>query len=128
MAIVEDALFYTNYFAYIAESGLNRARYLFPGIQLSLLADPLTIANANNAVVSRSHLSRAFITSYEYLWVEGHDESPVSDAVLGLSNYILQSTGLNMDEFLTSRTITVSLLYARLSEVSGIPISDGNIG
>ena len=119
-------LFYADYFAHIADSGLNRARALFPGIEASLRTDLTTIVNKNNTNV-QSILTRKLDTAYEYLWLDGQNLNQIRDAFNGLSKYVLESTGSDVETFLTQNGITVKSTYATLANIFGENISESNI-
>lgn len=124
----ENFLYYADYFAIIAESGLERARALFPGIRISTLVDTSTIINRPNSDVAIANLSRSFDTSYEYLWLDGQHIEPIQDAFNGLSQYLLESTEVeDVDEYLTAKGIQVQRLYATLANIFGEDISDSNV-
>ena len=119
-------LFYADYFAYIADSGLNRARTLFPGIETSLRTDISTIVNKNNTN-AQSILTRKLDTAYEYLWLDGQNLNQIRDAFNGLSKYVLESTGSDVETFLTQNGITVKSTYATLANIFGENVSEINI-
>jgi hypothetical protein len=129
MAITpENFLFYSDYFAFIAEAGLNRARSLFPGIATSTLIDVTTIINRPNTDVATANLTRSLDTFYEYLWLDGQNIGPIRDAFEGLSAYVLQATGDDVEAYLIQEGIKVKPLYATLANIFGEEISDANIG
>ncbi len=120
-------LFYSDYFAYIAESGLERARALFSGIATSTLVDFTTITNKPNVDVATNNLTQTLDTSYEYLWLDGQHLDPIRNAFDGLSAYVLQSEGVDIDTYLTDKGIQVKPLYATLANIFGETITSGNI-
>lgn len=123
----ENFLFYADYFVFVAESGLNRARDLFPAISTSTLVDVTTIINRTKTDVATANMTRMLDTSYEYLWLEGQDINPIRDAFNGLSAYILKQEGLSVNSYLAQQGITVLPLYATLSNIFGETIEDVNI-
>lgn len=118
---------YTDYFAMIAESGLERARKLFPGLALSVNIDIAKIPNTINAVQARTNLSNSLDSAYENLWQDGSQLVPMQDAFVALSNHILTKTGTDIDQYLTNEGITVKPIYARISSIIGETISTSNI-
>jgi hypothetical protein len=127
MSITDNLQFYSDYLAHAAEAGLNRARSLYPGIATSTLVDQTTIINRPDSDVAMANLSRNFDTGYEYLWTDGHNISPIRDAVIGLSEYISESTGQDINTFLTEQGIQVEPLYATLANIFGEEIVNANI-
>lgn len=123
----ENFLFYADYFAYIAESGLNRARDLFPAISTSTRVDVLTIINRTTTDIATRNMSRMLDTSYEYLWLDGQHIDPIRDAFTGLSDYILKSTGLGVTAYIEQQGIAVLPQYARLANIFGETIKAPNI-
>ena len=120
-------LFYSDYFAFIAEAGLNRARALFPGIATSTLVDVTTIINRPQTDVATANLTRSLDTSYEYLWTDGQHIGPIRDAFEGLSAYVLEATSNDVEAFLIAKGIQVEPLYATLANIYGEKITSGNI-
>jgi hypothetical protein len=125
--VTEQFQFYSDYYAFAAEAGLNRARAVFPGIATSTLVDTSTIINRPNADVASANISRAFDTAYEYLWLDGQERGTLQDAFLSLSNYILETKGVDINTFITNKSIQVESLYATLANIYGESIVDGNI-
>jgi len=123
----ENFLFYSDYFAYIAEAGLNRARELFPAIATSTQVDVTSIINRRNADVAIANMTRMLDTSYEYLWLDGQHIDPIRDAFNGLSAYILKTSGLDVNSYIEQEGITVLPLYARLANIFGETVEDENL-
>ncbi|MHA2279860.1 MAG: hypothetical protein ACXAC5_03160 [Promethearchaeota archaeon] len=120
-------MFYSDYYAFIAEAGLNRARALFPGIAVSTLVDVTTIINRPNTDVATANLARSLDTSYEYLWLDGQHIDPIRDGFEGLSAYVLEATGDDVEAYLIQEGIKVKPLYATLANMFGEEITSGNI-
>ena len=127
MSTAEQFQFYSDYFAFAAEAGLERARAMFPGITTSTLVDVSTIINRPNSDSAIANMTRAFDTSYEHLWLDGQEISPLQDAFTALSQYILETEGVDVDTFLTNNGIQVEPLYATLANIFGETITSGNI-
>ncbi len=119
--------FYSDYYAYAAEAGLNRARAVFPGITTSTQVDQSTIINRPKADVTTANMTRAFDTSYEYLWQDGQNLGTMQDSFLGLSQYVLDSQGVDINTFITNQNMQVEPLYATLANIFGEDITDSNI-
>lgn len=119
--------FYSDYYAYAAEAGLNRARAVFPGITTSTQVDQSTIINRPKADVTTANMTRAFDTSYEYLWQDGQNLGTMQDSFLGLSQYVLDSQGVDINTFITNQNMQVEPLYATLANIFGEGITDSNI-
>jgi len=127
MSTAEQFQFYSDYFAFAAEGGLERARAMFPGITTTTLVDASTIINRPNSDAAIANMTHAFDTSYEYLWLDGQEISPLRDAFTALSQYILETEGVDVDTFLTNNSIQVESLYATLANIFGETITSGNI-
>lgn len=127
MNMPDKIQFYTDYLAYAAAGGLNRARSLYPAIATSVLVDVTTVENRANADVAMTNLSRNFDTAYEHLWSDGQALSPIRDAFLGLGKYVQDSTGQDMNTYLEEQGIQVEPLYASLANIFGEEITSGNI-
>lgn len=120
-------LFYSDYFAYIAEAGLNRARALFPGIAVSTRVDIATIVDQPNSDIAIANMTRSFDTSYENIWTDANALGPIQAAFEGLSAYLLVATGLDVNSYLVAHGITVFPLYASLSSAFSEDIEEANI-
>lgn len=125
--VAEQFQFYSDYFAFAAEAGLNRARAIFPGITTTTLVDTSTIINRPNSDVATANITRAFDTGYEYLWLDGQERGSLQDAFLALSQYILDSEGVDINTFITNENLQVESLYATLANIFGESITDSNI-
>ncbi len=125
-SIATNFLFYADYFAYIAESGLNRARAMHPGIAVSTQVDLSTILNKPSTDVATANFTRAFDTSYEYLWLDGQNIDPIRTAFEGLSQYVLKSTNQDINTFIEAQGIKVLTLYATLANIFGETIENEN--
>jgi len=125
--IDDQFIFYSDYYAFIAEAGLNRARAIHPGITTTTLVDVSTILNPPNSDVAIANMTNAFDTAYEHLWLDGQDRGPLQDAFKGLSQYILDSEGVDVNTFLTDSGIQVEPLYATLANIFGENITNSNI-
>jgi hypothetical protein len=120
-------LFYATYFSYAADAGVNRARALFPGIELSTIGDSTTIPNRPSADIATSQFTRQLDSSYEHLWKDGQHIPPIQKAIEGLSAYIVAVTGLSVTEFLEEQGISVKPTYAQLANIFGEEITEANI-
>ena len=127
MSITDQFQFYSDYFAYAAAAGLDRARAIFPGIATSTLVDVSTIINRPNSDAAMANMTSAFDTAYEYLWLDGQERASLQDAFLALSRYILEAEGVDVDTFLTNNNLQVEPLYATLANIFGETITDNNV-
>jgi len=120
-------LFYADYFVYIAESGLERAKSLNSGIGVISSVNIHTMKNKGNSDIAKKQMIQMLDTSYEYLWLDGQNIDPIRDAFVALSKYVLEETGLTVNQYLTSEGIKVKPLYATLSNIFDKTISSSNI-
>ncbi len=127
MAITEEFQFYSDYYAFAAEAGINRARAIHPGILTSTLVDVSTIINRPLSDAATANMTRAFDTAYEYFWQDGQERGSLQDAFFALSNYVLQTEGTDVESFLTTKGLKVEPLYATLANIFGESITSGNI-
>lgn len=127
MDVAEQFQFYSDYYAFAAEAGLERARAIFPGIATATLVDTSTIINRPNSDVAIANINRAFDMSYEYLWLDGQERGSLQDSFLALSRYILESEGVDINTFITNKSIKVESLYATLANIYGESITSNNI-
>lgn len=128
MAITSDNfLYYADYFAYATEAGLNRARTLHSGIEVTTLVDVTTIVDRPNSDIAIANMTRTFDTTYETLWTDATALGPIQQAFKGLSDYVLVATGLDINSYLESESIQVFPLYASLSSAFGEDIEEANI-
>lgn len=127
MALTDNFPFYSDYFAFIAESGLNRAIVLFPSIATSTIVDPRTIDLPENSVAARRNFSRALDLAYESIWLDGQSLPPIRKAFDGLAAWVLADSGQTVDDFLTIEGIQVEPLYATLSAIFDQTIQSSNI-
>lgn len=127
MITTEQFQFYSDYFAFAASAGLERARAIFPGIITTTLVDASTIINRPSSDAAIANMTHAFDTSYEYLWLDGQEISPLQDAFTALSQYILETEGVDVNTFLTNNGLQVEPLYATLANIFGETITSGNI-
>ena len=125
--MVEEFLFYSSYFSYAAEAGLERARSLYPAIATSASINTLTIVNRPATDVAIANITRSFDTAYEHLWHDGQTTSAFGDAFAGLAEYILESTGKDINTFLEDEGIQVNARYATLANIFGQEIESANI-
>lgn len=127
MSISSDFQFYSDYYAFAVEAGLNRARELYPGIEVSSQLDLTTVLNRPLADLAKASLSRNFDLSYESLWQEGHSIASFQQSFYALSEYILGVTDQDIDTFLSAQGIKVEPLYATLANIFGEDITSANI-
>ena len=125
--ITEQFQFYSDYYAFAVEAGLNRARAIFPGITTTTLVDSSTIINRPNADVATANMTRAFDTGYEHLWQDGQERGSLQDTFFALSRYVLDTKGVDINTFITNKSIQVESLYATLANIYGESITAGNI-
>lgn len=125
--ITEQFQFYSDYYAFAAEAGVNRARAIFPGITTTTLVDSSTIINRPNADVATANMTRAFDTAYEYFWQDGQENGSLQDAFFALSRYVLDTEGIDVNTFLTNESLQVEPLYATLANIYGESITASNI-
>ena len=126
MGINENFQFYSDYYAFIAEAGLNRARALYPAIAISSRIDITTIPIRPIADIAKANLTRNFDLAYESVWQEGYSISSFQGAFNSLSKYILESTGQDIDTFLSTQGIKVESTYATLANIFGEEIENSN--
>ena len=127
MSLNEDFQFYSDYYAFAAEAGLNRARDLYPGIAVSARLDLTTVPNRPLGDLAKASLSRNMDLSYESLWQEGNSIAPFQQAFYSLSEYILATAGQEIEDFLTAQGIQVEQTYATLANIFGEDITSANI-
>jgi len=125
--ITDKFQFYSDYYAFAAEAGINRARAIFPGITTSTLVDVSTVINRPNSDVATANMTRAFDTAYEYLWSDGQERGSLQDSFFALSRYILLTEEVDINTFLTNHILQVEPLYATLANIFGESIISGNI-
>jgi len=125
-AITEKFQFYSDYYAFAAEAGLNRARAVYPGITTTTLVDVSTIINRPNSNIATANMTRAFDASYEYLWRDAQNTGSLQDAFHALSRYILEAEGVDINTFITNKNIQVERLYATLANIFGESITESN--
>lgn len=125
--ITEQFQFYSDYYAFAAEAGLNRARAIFPGITTSTLVDVSTIINRPNSDAATANMTRALDTAYEYFWQDGQERGSLQDSFFALSQYVLEKEGIDVNTFLTNNNLQVESLYATLANIFGESITSGNI-
>jgi len=125
--VIEQFQFYSDYYAFAAEAGLNRARVVFSGIATSRLVNIPTIINRTNADLSIANVTRAFDTSYEHLWQDGQERGSLQDAFFALSQYLLEKVGTDVNTFLTNNNLKVSSLYATLANIFGESITSDKV-
>ena len=89
--------------------------------------DVSTIINRPNSDVAIANINRAFDTAYEYLWLDGQERGSLQDAFLALSQYVLDTEGVDVNTFLTNNGLQVESLYATLANIFGESITDSNI-
>jgi len=124
----EKMIFYSDYFAYIAEAGLNRSRAIFPAIATSVSADTSTIVNPVNADSAIKNLSNKLETSYEWFWSDAQNTTPMQRSFIGLSEYIRKKSGLEVEDYLTQEGIQVESTYAQIHNIfEETDISTGNV-
>ena len=127
MDVAEQFQFYSDYYAFAVEAGLERARAAHPGIITSTLVDTSTIINRPNTDVAIANMTRAFDMSYEYLWLDAQERGSLQDSFLALSRYVLESKGVDINTFITNENIKVESLYATLANIYGESITSNNI-
>jgi hypothetical protein len=120
-------LYYADYFAYAVEAGLNRARALFPSIEVSTRVDVNTIVDRPNSDLAIANATRSFDTTYENIWTDATALAPIQKAFEGLADYVLVATGLDINSYLEAHGIKVFPLYASLSSVFGEEIEGTNV-
>lgn len=125
--MANNFLFYSNYYAYALEAGINRANSILPAIAVSTRVDVTTVTNKRNVDSATANMTRAFDMGYEYLWIDAQDRSPLQDAFQGLAQYVLDENGIEVNTLLESEGIQVKPLYATLANIYGEEIEDSNI-
>jgi len=119
-------LFYADYFAYIARSGIERSKSLYGGIATGVALDVSTVPLKGNYDLAQNNLVRAFDIGYETLWQEGSNLSPMQNAFQGLAAWIRAKEGQTINEYLTDEGIAVYVTYAHLASIFGQDIDDSN--
>ena len=123
-----NMIYYSDYFAYASEAGINRARALAPAIATSVSVDVSTIVLPVNADVAVKNLSRALDMGYEWLWRDGQTLTPLQQAYIGLANYIRAKSAQEIEDYLTDEGIQVEQIYATIHNIfDETDISSGNI-
>ena len=118
--------FYADYYAYIAESGLNCAQSLFKAIDPIQRIDLLTFDLFEDAQSARDDFNFAIQTSYETVFSNVHQTASMETAFNALANYVKRNHA-SVDDFLSSFGIQVLPVYASISNVLGESISSNNI-
>lgn len=125
---LSNMIFYSDYFAFVAEAGLNRARAIAPAITTTVFTDPSTITIPVNADVAVTNLSNILDSSYEWYWRDGQNLTPMRQAFIGLSDYIRKKSGLSINAYITQEGIQVEAIYAEIHNIlDATSIDSGNI-
>lgn len=128
MSTTDQFIIYSDYFAFAAEAGLERARALFPAIQTITRVNIFSMESPANSDVAVNNFIQELDVSYEFIWLDGQSLSPIRDAFIGLENYILKKSGLAVDDFLNNSSIKLESLYVTLHNIVGEnEISSGHL-
>lgn len=128
MGTNENFIFYSDYYAFAADAGLNRARAISQGFTLPGLLDKTSVDIPETVDEMITDLGRTFDLAYEFLWSEGQSKNVLRTSFQALSKYILEAESKNIETFLTDENIKVEQLYATLANIfASESITTGNI-
>lgn len=127
MSTLDNIDYYTDYFAWAAESGLKIANSVFTA---SRVASTIRISSFNeftDAVVSLSELVDNLESSYERVFISAISIEPMREAFDELSKYIKKLSTGDVDDYFTANNLKVDRTYAQISSILGYTISESNI-
>ena len=123
-----DFEFYSDYYAYIAQSGMHAAQALFRAISPIQQIDMLTFDIFTDAQVARDDLDFGIRTAYETVFSNMYSVNSMEAAFTSLARHIRQTEGYeSVNAFIEAFGIQVLPAYASLSNVFGETIETGNI-
>lgn len=114
----ERFLEYADYFALIADSGINSAKSIFGTISIVINVNTATYENRDNAISVRNSLAIDLQSSYEQISTSAVSLEPMRDAFRELSDHILFHTVDTVDNYLTNNSLKVKSTYARINRLS----------
>ncbi len=123
----DNIVWYTEYFAMASIAGVRRASALFPAIVAVQLSDAYTMERPSKGPVAKSDFLEILQNAYELIYSGGLSLEPMRRAFLALSNYIMEVSGMTVDDYFTAKGIKVPKVYANLSNSYGYPVNSGNV-
>ncbi len=124
---VDRFQFYSDYFAFAAESGLKSAQSLFPTVASAASVDVRTFSYFVEAITTKNSLVGNLRSSYEQVFINAFSLEPMRDAFLNLADHVKKFTGGTLDDYLADNNIQVEGVYARISNLTGNTVSSSNI-
>ena len=120
-------VYYADYFAWLAQSGLQSAQALYRAIAVIKAVNQTTFTNFTNAVNSQGELKFTLRSAYEQIYSNMLSTDPLQGPFTVLSEYIKEKSGLSVDEYLTEQGLKVIPTYAAISALFNEPISPENV-
>ncbi len=117
MGTRESFLFYSDYYAFAAEAGLDRARAISQGFALPNLLDKTSVDIPQTVDETIADLGRTFDLAYEFLWSEAQSKNVLRSSFQALSAYVLEVESKDINTFLTDENIKVDKFYAKLANI-----------
>lgn len=128
MSINRDRfIFYADYYALAARSGVQSAQSLFNALSYIRKTDVSTIEIKTSAIAALNGLDVSFSAAYETIFTNAYSTTPMKDAFTKLSEHVKKIASQSLDDYITQNNIQVPPTYASLSNVYGDPISSVNI-
>ncbi len=124
---VDRFIYYTDYYALSARSGISSAQSLFTGIAPVAVVDTNTFDRHDEAFNAVNEFLLELQSSYEQVYVNARSLHPMRQSFVALSAHILHFTSQTIDAYLTAQGRKVKATYASISTFMGDTISAGNI-
>ncbi len=122
-----DFLFYSDYFASSAISGIKSAQSIFKSISTIESVDLTTFVLFDNAFSARNNLISVCQSSYEVIFNNGNSLEPMRNSFTELADHIKKFTGSTLDAYITSAGLKVERIYANISGITGNTVLEANI-
>lgn len=123
----EDFLFYADYFALAARSGVEAAQSIYKIRDLFSKVRIALVPNLQDSITARNNFEVRILSAYGDIYSGSISTTSMQDAFLQLKQHILDYSDLTQDEYLTLYNLKVKPTYASISRVLGEDISSENI-
>lgn len=123
----EDFLFYADYFALAARSGIESAQSIYKIRDLFSKVRITTVPNLQDSITSKNTFEVRILSAYENTYSAATSLTSMQESFIQLKQHILDYSNLTQDDYLTLYNLQVKPTYASISSVLGEDISSENI-
>lgn len=123
----DDFIFYADYFALAARSGVESAQSIYQIRDLFSKVRITNVTNLQDSITAKNVFEVRVLSAYENTYSSSISLTPMQEAFNQLSQHIMDFNNLTIDEYLTLYNLSVKPTYASILSVLGEDLSDINI-